>query len=120
MVNNIGITLLNKAAFQSVSFGYPYFLSAVHMLCNWAGSEMVFYLSQDANESKLVTQLLGEIRRQKLDNRGRKLIMYFSVIFSLNIAIGNVSLKYVTVNFNQVSLAYAACAVVLNQHHLSR
>ena len=109
-LNNIGVTLLNKAAFQSVDFNYPYFLSAIHMVCNSAGSQLIF-MSLDrarasgdkaAVEANPVTQLLGAIQRQTLDAKGQRLILAFSVIFSLNIAIGNVSLKYVSVNFNQV------------------
>ena len=103
MVNNIGVTLLNKAAFQSFDFKYPYFLSAVHMLCNWMGATLVFrHVSCDDDKQNIVTQLLGTIQRQDLDRQGQWCIMAFSVIFSLNIAIGNVSLKHVSVNFNQV------------------
>eukprot|EP00977_Amphora_coffeiformis_P018218 scaffold6306_cov135-Amphora_coffeaeformis.AAC.3 len=108
-LNNIGVTLLNKAAFQSVDFNYPYFLSAVHMVCNSAGSQLIFWslersraVDKAAVEANYVTQLLGAIQRQSLDAKGKRLILAFSVIFSLNIAIGNVSLKYVSVNFNQV------------------
>ena len=104
------MTLLNKAAFQSVDFNYPYFLSAVHMICNSAGSQLIFWSLERARnsgdksavEANPVTQLLGTIQRQSLDAKGQRLILAFSVIFSLNIAIGNVSLKYVSVNFNQV------------------
>ena len=110
MLNNVGVTLLNKAAFQTVDFRYPYFLSAIHMLCNWAGSQVVFWSldrvkgDAQATERNPVTRLLGAVERKSLDRAGKNLILAFSVIFSLNIAIGNVSLKYVTVNFNQVSL----------------
>jgi drug/metabolite transporter (DMT)-like permease len=90
------VTLLNKAAFQSVDFHYPYFLSAVHMLCNAIGSQWVF------RSPKRASQLLGHMQRQTLDVKGKRLILAFSVIFSLNIAIGNVSLRHVSVNFNQV------------------
>jgi drug/metabolite transporter (DMT)-like permease len=109
--NNIGVTLLNKWAFHSVNFKYPYFLSFVHMFCNYIGSELVFSsIKRDNARQKqgltskngIFQQLLGQISRKELDNRGRNLILAFSVIFSLNIAIGNVSLRYVSVNFNQV------------------
>lgn len=114
MVNNIGVTLLNKAAFASVDFRYPFFLSAVHMALNALGSQFVFWSldkrrhsPSDSNGKELlqefwVTRLLGNVQRQSLDKNGKKLIVAFSIIFSLNIAIGNVSLKYVSVNFNQV------------------
>ena len=116
-LNNIGVTLLNKAAFQSVDFNYPYFLSAVHMICNSAGSQLIFWSLERARasgdkaavEANPVTQLLGAIQRQTLDAKGQRLILAFSVIFSLNIAIGNVSLKYVSVNFNQVRLVCCRC-----------
>jgi hypothetical protein len=97
-LNNIGVTLLNKAAFAKVDFHYPYFLSAIHMACNAFGSMVVF---QYANSERVI-QLLGNLTRSPLDDAGKRLILMFSVIFSLNIAIGNVSLRYVSVNFNQV------------------
>jgi hypothetical protein len=116
-LNNIGVTLLNKAAFQTVNFHYPYFLSAVHMVCNSVGSQLVFWSVDRAKasgdpgavEANPVTKLLGVINRQHLDAKGKRLILAFSVIFSLNIAIGNVSLKYVSVNFNQVRYCCWSC-----------
>jgi hypothetical protein len=95
-LNNIGVTLLNKAAFASVDFKYPFFLSAIHMVCNWCGSQYVFWSQSAAQSGKstpLMTQLLGTINRQTLDKAGHRSMLAFSIIFSLNIAIGNVSLK---------------------------
>jgi Triose-phosphate Transporter family len=103
--NNIGVTLLNKAAFASVNFHYPYFLSFVHMVCNAMGSQVVFWsLEHDkqSGQTGVFQRLLGSIARKELDKAGKRSILAFSVIFSLNIAIGNVSLRYVSVNFNQV------------------
>lgn len=103
--NNVGVTLLNKAAFATVDFHYPYFLSFVHMVCNSIGSQLVFQsLARDKELGRtgLFQKLLGNISRKELDRSGKKYILAFSVIFSLNIAIGNVSLRHVSVNFNQV------------------
>ena len=92
--------MLNKAAFAKVDFRYPYCLSAIHMACNALGSMIVL---QSAKKSdSWVVRLLGTVSRSPLDTSGRRLVLMFSVIFSLNIAIGNVSLRYVSVNFNQV------------------
>mmetsp|Transcript_63856 Transcript_63856/g.75603 ORF Transcript_63856/g.75603 Transcript_63856/m.75603 type:complete len:359 (-) Transcript_63856:50-1126(-) len=111
-VNNIGITILNKMAFQQVNFKYPFFLSAVHMFCNYLGSLYIFRsLARSTSASSTssaysasagISALLGTINRKQINAPGRKMIIAFSVIFSLNIAIGNLSLRYVSVNFNQV------------------
>jgi drug/metabolite transporter (DMT)-like permease len=99
------VTLLNKAAFATVDFHYPYFLSFVHMVCNSIGSQIVFWsFERDAKfgQTGIFQKLLGKVVRKDLDKTGKKYIIAFSVIFSLNIAIGNVSLRHVSVNFNQV------------------
>jgi len=105
MSNNVGVTLLNKAAFATVDFHYPYFLSFVHMVCNAIGSKAIFMsLSKDetSGTTGIFQRLLGKVERKSLDGNGKRSIIGFSVIFSLNIAIGNVSLRHVSVNFNQV------------------
>lgn len=106
MINNMGVTLLNKAAFAKVDFKYPFFLSSIHMICNSLGSQYVFWSQSSTNPkspsktsdgTSIFTKLLGSIQRQSLDAEGRRRIIAFSFLFSLNIAMGNVSLKFVSV-----------------------
>jgi uncharacterized membrane protein YoaK (UPF0700 family) len=49
-----------------------------------------------------MSNLLGHVQRVPIDRSGKRLNLAFSFIFALNIAIGNVSLRHVSVNFNQV------------------
>jgi len=97
-VNNIGVTLLNKSAFAKVNFKFPYFLSFVHMFCNTIGSKILFA----SLKRECVQNLLGTITQKKIQGKDNVWIFLFSIIFSLNIAVGNASLRYVSVNFNQV------------------
>jgi hypothetical protein len=77
----------------------------VRQLCNSLGTQYVFWrIKQDdklGTESS-IQKWLGYLVRKDLDKTGKWSIRWFSFIFSLNIAIGNVSLRYVSVNFNQV------------------
>mmetsp|Transcript_18109 Transcript_18109/g.41239 ORF Transcript_18109/g.41239 Transcript_18109/m.41239 type:complete len:389 (-) Transcript_18109:1073-2239(-) len=115
--NNIVVTMMNKMAFANVDFQYPFTLSAIHMLCNWIGAQLymqvvgVEYDTDPVHPRSPVTvkvgaagpgNIFGRVSRRVLDLRGQLLIFAFSFIFSMNIGIGNVSLRYVSVNFNQV------------------
>lgn len=57
---------------------------------------------EKSGNTGFLQRLLGKIERKTLDTAGKRGIIGFSFIFSLNIAIGNVSLRHVSVNFNQV------------------
>ena len=83
------VTILNKASFAKVDFKYPYALSTIHMACNIIGAQIYFLFSRT-------------VKPKQLEVQNRRPILLFSIIFSLNIAIGNTSLRYVSVNFNQV------------------
>lgn len=176
MANNIGVTLLNKATFSTVNFHYPFFLSAVHMVCNMAGAAAMFHAlarsgtqrtarhhhhhRRDDNDddddddhsnnnqsgesvdhhqppanpppktSGMVHRLLGGDtihHRQVLDANARRMIWAFSVIFSANIAVGNLSLQHVSVNFNQVMRSLVPAVTIgmgfclqQHQHHTTR
>jgi len=90
LCSNIAVTMLNKAVFAKVDFKYPYALSSIHMACNIIGAQLYFMFAR------------GQ-KPKVLEPASRKSILAFSVIFSLNIAIGNSSLQLVSVNFNQVA-----------------
>ena len=131
--NNVGVTLLNKSAFAHVDFKYPFFLSFVHMLCNYVGSVIVFRkLASETKKTHVddddalpgsegcVHGLLGKIVRRDLDAKARRVIVAFSVVFSLNIAIGNLSLRYVSVNFNQVMRSLVPAMTIIMGFALGR
>lgn len=128
-LNNVGVTMLNKAAFAKVNFKYPYFLSAVHMACNSIGSQLVFrsiarskkkYYGINPSEQGWITQLVGDVTRKDLNKQGQKMILLFSIIFSLNIAIGNVSLHHVSVNFNQVMRSLVPAITIMMEIALGK
>jgi hypothetical protein len=106
------VTLLNKTAFATVDFKYPYFLSFVHMLCNTIGSLILFVFTSQSSAreatvaapttSSGIQSILGVITRKQIVGKDWIYVILFSFIFSLNIAVGNASLRYVSVNFNQV------------------
>ena len=100
MANNIFVTILNKAAFAKVDFKYPYALSTIHMACNIVGAQTYFLFSRTS-------------KPKQIEPSSRKSIFLFSIIFSLNIAIGNMSLRWVSVNFNQVCRALVPVVVMI-------
>jgi len=129
LLNNVALTILNKATFSKFDFKYPFFLSFFHMMCNWAGGAIYFrflswYTARNPplrdeeyharhgyQRSKSV--LLDNAHVSTLDYSGTIKTWAFSVIFSLNIAIGNVSLRYVSVNFNQVMRSLVPAVAIL-------
>lgn len=99
LVNNIGITMLNKYAFSKADFNYPLVTSAFHMLCNWFGTIVYFWCSGTEQQP---------VRRQHWCT-----LIAFSVVFSLNISIGNISSSMVPVSFNQVMRSLVPVIVML-------
>ena len=92
------------------------------MLCNTIGSIIVFAKINHENKSGPssiqkkcchVQSMLGVISSRTIQGRDRFYILAFSIIFSLNIAVGNASLRYVSVNFNQVMRSLVPAITIL-------
>ncbi|EKM56695.1 uncharacterized protein PHACADRAFT_253966 [Phanerochaete carnosa HHB-10118-sp] len=83
---NLILTLSNKSVLTS--FPFPYTLTAIHALCSTAGG--LFLRSHSFYIPK------------QLDLRSELCLAAFSFLYSINIAVSNVSLNLVTVPFHQV------------------
>jgi len=49
-----------------------------------------------------ISTIFGDLQKKDLDAKGKRTILLYSLIFSANLCIGNVSIRYVSINFNQV------------------
>lgn len=83
---NVGLTIYNKAVLGS--FKFPWLLTALH-----AGSSSI---------GCFVMLQLGSFQTSKLTRRENLALVAFSFVFTINIAISNVSLAMVSVPFHQV------------------
>lgn len=79
---NLALTLQNKSLL--FTFPFPCTLSALHALCSFAGCSLL------------------PVRSGQLPLRTKLVLVAFSVLYTVNIAVSNLSLGLVTVPFHQV------------------
>lgn len=83
---NLSLTLYNKSVL--IRFPFPYTLTALHALCSTIGS----YLARQK----------GYFTPANVTSRQSVMLLAFSVLYTVNIAVSNLSLQMVTIPFHQV------------------
>ncbi|KAF8456166.1 triose-phosphate transporter family-domain-containing protein [Terfezia claveryi] len=83
---NLALTLYNKAVMGK--FPFPYLLTGVHTFCGSVGCLILYYR--------------GAFTLTRLTDRENLVLFLFSTLYTINIAISNVSLNLVTIPFHQV------------------
>ncbi|ORX51338.1 TPT-domain-containing protein [Hesseltinella vesiculosa] len=96
-VLNLSLTLYNKAILND--FSYPWSLTAIHTLCGSVGCYILY--------------MLGIFTPAKLNDNENMVMLMFSVLYTINIAISNVSLNLVSVAFHQVIRAMTPVFTVM-------
>ncbi|KAK9476533.1 triose-phosphate transporter family-domain-containing protein [Lipomyces japonicus] len=94
---NLGLTIYNKAVLGN--FPFPYVLTGIHALCGSIGC-LYFYVR-------------GTFTLTPLSDRENVTLFLFSLLYTINIAISNVSLNLVTVPFHQIVRATTPFFTVL-------
>ncbi|KAG1870700.1 triose-phosphate transporter family-domain-containing protein [Suillus subalutaceus] len=94
---NLGLTLYNKGVL--IRFPFPYTLTALHAFCGTIGG---FILLKN-----------GTFVPARLTDADNLALGTFSVLYTINIAISNVSLHMVTVSFHQVIRAATPIFIIL-------
>lgn len=94
-VANLVLTLHNKYVMAIYNFRFPWALTGIHCLCGTVGCYLLY--------------LFGVFRPSKLSQRDNLIMFAFSALYTINIAVSNISLNLVTVPFHQV--VRATCPV---------
>ncbi|KAG0362810.1 triose-phosphate transporter family-domain-containing protein [Gamsiella multidivaricata] len=85
---NLTLTIYNKAILSTFHFGFPWTLTGIHTLCSGVGA---YIMGQ-----------MGYFTPTQLGEQENMIMLSFSFLYTLNIAISNVSLNEVSVAFHQV------------------
>ncbi|KAL2358121.1 triose-phosphate transporter family-domain-containing protein [Cryomyces antarcticus] len=94
---NLGLTLFNKAVMGK--FPFPYLLTAIHTGCSPLGCVLL--------------HKLGHFTLTNLTSREHAKLYLFSMLYTLNVAISNLSLHHVTIPFHQVIRATTPIFTIL-------
>ncbi|KAF9113428.1 UAA transporter [Mortierella sp. AM989] len=85
---NLTLTIYNKAILSTFKFGFPWTLTGIHTLCSGIGAYSM--------------ARMGYFKPAQLGEHENMVMLMFSFLYTLNIAISNVSLHEVSVAFHQV------------------
>ncbi|KAJ3029502.1 UNVERIFIED_CONTAM: UAA transporter [Siphonaria sp. JEL0065] len=88
---NLGITLYNKVILKFFQFKFPWLLTAIHSLLTYAGCVALI-----KGFKTITPQVPLDKRRDQL------IVLVFSVLYTVNIAVSNISLGMVSVPFHQI------------------
>ncbi|KAG9715366.1 TPT-domain-containing protein, partial [Aureobasidium melanogenum] len=94
---NLGLTLYNKAVLDK--FAFPWLMTTLHATCAAVGCYALL--------------LAGHIKLSYLTRQDNYVLVAFSVLFTINIAISNVSLEMVSVPFHQIARSTCPVATIL-------
>lgn len=86
---NLALTIHNKWVLDRLDFNFPWSLTALHILLTGLGSY-------------LIVLYLGIEPPFPLQKEDHLILSAFSLLYTINIAISNVSLKYVSLSFHQI------------------
>ncbi|KAJ4950763.1 hypothetical protein NE237_027595 [Protea cynaroides] len=100
---NVTVIIMNKWIFQNLDFKYPLSVSCIHFICSAVGAYLVIKV--------LKLKPLIEVNPE---DRWRR-IFPMSFVFCINIALGNVSLRYVPVSFMQTIKSFTPATTVVLQ-----
>ncbi|XP_051150982.1 UDP-galactose transporter 1-like [Andrographis paniculata] len=100
---NVTVIIMNKWIFQKLDFKFPLSVSCIHFICSSIGAYLVIKV--------LKLKPLIPVDSEDLWRR----IFPMSLIFCLNIVLGNVSLRYIPVSFMQTIKSFTPATTVVLQ-----
>lgn len=109
-VANLALTVHNKWVLNSLNFNSPWLLTAVHVMVSGIGAKAVRTVQGNSESMK----------REVLSWREKAILLGFSALYTLNIAISNVGLLYVSLAFHQVVRSSGPVATVVLEWALYR
>ncbi|KIL62943.1 hypothetical protein M378DRAFT_80446 [Amanita muscaria Koide BX008] len=101
---NLALTIYNKSVL--IEFPFPYTLTALHALCSAAGATLLL-------RSGAVVPTDAHHAAASLNSQEIVVLILFSMLFTVNIAVSNISLDLVTIPFHQVVRATTPVFIVL-------
>lgn len=99
---NLSLTIHNKWVLNRVNFNFPWTLTAIHISVSGLGSYLVCKVSGMQSPS--------------LDTWAWIKLLSFSILYSINIAMSNVSMSYVSLSFHQIVRSSVPAVILMLEY----